>query len=145
MNEDEPTSSGGAEGSTTKLIVQSLSQGQVTPVRQRGLHQTIRHAKILPSVRERGVCHSNREPVERVVNAPVKVEAHLVQPRECAVVNDILLDKLTRDITLVDEFGDEVLALAARYRFELRQHNVRKKIKALPHGVEWTVQRLRAL
>ena len=80
------TRSGGTEGRATKLVVQGLGEGEVTPVRERRLHQTVGNAEILPSVRERSICDANSKPLQGIIDAPVEVEAHLVQPGESTVI-----------------------------------------------------------
>ena len=80
------TRSGGAEGRATKLVVQGLREGEVTPVRERRLHQTVGNTEILPSVRERSIRDANSEPLQGIIDAPVEVEAHLVQPGKSTVI-----------------------------------------------------------
>ena len=80
------TRSGGTEGRATKLVVQGLREGEVTPVRERRLHQTVGNTEILPSVRERSIGDTNSEPLQGVIDAPVEIEAHLVQPGKRTIV-----------------------------------------------------------
>lgn len=65
--------------------MESLSEGEVAAVGERGLDEAVGHSEVLVAVGEGSRGHLDVELLERVGPGRVEVEPHLVQPVEVLV------------------------------------------------------------
>ena len=122
------------------MTAESLSEGEVASIREGSLDESIWDPKVLEAVGEGRVRHVNPESFERVVDRRIEVEPHVVEPFEGLAGPDLGLIEGTNDVSLMNELGDEVLALPSLDGREFREDRVREEIETSSNDVESVVE-----
>jgi hypothetical protein len=122
--------------------VKRLRQSEVTTIRQGRLDEAVGHTEVLVAVEECRARHLDLELLEDVGTRRVEVEAHVVEPVEVVRRSDAVLGEEAEDVALVDEFRDEVFALAALSGSEVAKDGIGEDVETSKNDGEGTVERL---
>lgn len=121
-----------------------MRQGEVAPIRQRRLNESIGDAKVLVAVEERRARHLDLELLEDVRTGRVEVEAHVVEPVEVVGGLDAVLGEEAEHVALVNELGNKMLALPTLSRGEVTKDGVGENVETAKDDGERPLEGLAA-